>query len=1095
MSELAKYSFLPWVRQGIASEISEVDNLGAAPPADPRARASILINAKVQGVPVGGSNYEHAQTVGKSIQIVGPGEVIGLNKRSIVKVEPLNGITNFEPHYLPYIEFYEEDLPWRYSPARADGGKLRPWLWLLVLEVNEFERIVVPNSPNPAITHGEQEIAFPPDGTQTWAWAHVHVNKFLLNDENGDDEDRGNRSADALFNLIQSNPNAASARLLCPRRLKANTAYHAFLIPAFEQGRLAGLGAKNERIIQSDVQLHSWAEHQADEFAGKWPYFHEWYFRTGNAEDFEFLVRQIDPVVLDASTGIGKRPMDMQDRSFGDRLFYSGGNRTLQLEGAIQTTDVFREDFENYVDETETDLKNEKRRYVQELKDILNLNVDLKEPTSAGTNPLLEFTFFAEDDQIDDPIVLPPMYGVWHSGEDPQKINFNDDRPEADTPTEPTDGQREYWFHQLNLDPRNRVAAAFGTKNIQKHQESLMDRAWEQVGDILRANDELKAGTFSLEISNNLYQNYFENLPPVDFINCTALLHAKASLSQLGGTVRNFIADSQVPTTIMQGGFTKFTRPNNPLIRRAGANLQTGVVNEVMTNHSDILSSPANIQQGGLVYNSNDFNDIINQIDGGVVGGGVVFSPPNFNDRPGGWIDSGVLGDILNRLGIGGGIIGTATSAVVAADSEDENEFLATIPGIQDWLNDDSNWREAPQVTEVDLEDDGEGSILTTLSTRLSPSKTVSQKVWKTVKIGRRFIPETNILFATSPMAMAFASQNPDELFQVMAYPKFQEPTYIELRDESEELLLPGMDKIPNESFSLLKTNQAFIEAFMVGLNHEMARELLWREYPTDLRGTYFCKFWEDADNVIEANRTNDIKEIHLWNQDVPAGSEYRSLGENHPLGEDQGNRLIFVVRGELLKKFPNTVIYLQKAKWVRNAADNKIHGRTINEDTPLYQFPAFQAKAEPDITFLGFNHVSPIEANGVDLDIVEDEDFDVNNEPEAFNSGWFVVVKERPGETAFGADLPIPDEDTGGGGGEFTEWEDLSWDKIDISDNGFIDLNTAFSDSTKPIDTRENTAEFGWAKNAAHMANILLQVPFMVAIHASDMLPDDPNC
>ncbi len=39
---------------------------------------------------------------------------------------------------------------------------------------------------------------------------------------------------------------------------------------------------------------------------------------------------------------------------------------------------------------------------------------------------------------------------------------------------------------------------------------------------------------------------------------------------------------------------------------------------------------------------------------------------------------------------------------------------------------------------------------------------------------------------------------------------------------------------------TLLRTNNRFIEAYLVGLNHEMGRELLWREYPTDQRGTYF---------------------------------------------------------------------------------------------------------------------------------------------------------------------------------------------------------------------------------------------------------------
>ena len=38
-----------------------------------------------------------------------------------------------------------------------------------------------------------------------------------------------------------------------------------------------------------------------------------------------------------------------------------------------------------------------------------------------------------------------------------------------------------------------------------------------------------------------------------------------------------------------------------------------------------------------------------------------------------------------------------------------------------------------------------------------------------------------------------------------------------------------------------------FVEAYMVGLNVEMARELLWRGFPTDQRGTYFDAFWGTA--------------------------------------------------------------------------------------------------------------------------------------------------------------------------------------------------------------------------------------------------------
>ena len=45
-----------------------------------------------------------------------------------------------------------------------------------------------------------------------------------------------------------------------------------------------------------------------------------------------------------------------------------------------------------------------------------------------------------------------------------------------------------------------------------------------------------------------------------------------------------------------------------------------------------------------------------------------------------------------------------------------------------------------------------------------------------------------------------------------------------------------------------METNQRFVEAYMVGLNYEFARKLLWREYPTDQRGSYFRQFWSVGD-------------------------------------------------------------------------------------------------------------------------------------------------------------------------------------------------------------------------------------------------------
>ena len=70
-------------------------------------------------------------------------------------------------------------------------------------------------------------------------------------------------------------------------------------------------------------------------------------------------------------------------------------------------------------------------------------------------------------------------------------------------------------------------------------------------------------------------------------------------------------------------------------------------------------------------------------------------------------------------------------------------------------------------------------------------------------------------------------------------------PMYRPLADLSSELFVPNVNLIEQNSVTLLETNQRFIEGYMVGLNHEMARELLWREFPTDQRGTPFRQFWD----------------------------------------------------------------------------------------------------------------------------------------------------------------------------------------------------------------------------------------------------------
>ncbi|MDP3279481.1 MAG: hypothetical protein Q8M57_00230, partial [Nitrosomonas sp.] len=326
-----------------------------------------------------------------------------------------------------------------------------------------------------------------------------------------------------------------------------------------------------------------------------------------------------------------------------------------------------------------------------------------------------------------------------------------------------------------------------------------------------------------------------------------------------------------------------------------------------------------------------------------------------------------------------------------------------------------------------------------------------------------------------------------EKFIEAMAYPEFDIPMYKPLVDKSTELFVPNLNFIEQNSITLLKTNQPFIESYLVGLNHEFSRELLWREYPTDQRGSYFRQFWDVSsflsrteDSEQRREELKDIPPIHRW-------SKFSKLGEHdhREQGLENEEELVLVIRGELLKKYPNAVIYAQKAKWQpisdTNPAPNKKTERIFDEGVPI-KTPLYEAQVKPDIYFFGFD-LTEEEARGNDK---------VDDEP-----GWFFVIKERPGEPRFGLDIDRE--------GPVQVWNDLSWPDVvpGLTDGDFIDIASAPNRSlpnAAPSGTAQEKAEqwqedhlLNWTENinSAELAYILFQAPVLVGVHASEMLPD----
>jgi hypothetical protein len=324
---------------------------------------------------------------------------------------------------------------------------------------------------------------------------------------------------------------------------------------------------------------------------------------------------------------------------------------------------------------------------------------------------------------------------------------------------------------------------------------------------------------------------------------------------------------------------------------------------------------------------------------------------------------------------------------------------------------------------------------------------------------------------------------------EAMAYPEFDIPMYEPLAAAGNDLFVPNLHLVEPDSVTLLETNQSFIEAYMVGLNHEFARELLWREYPTDQRGSYFRQFWdvrkkiaEAADPDVAREELKDIEELHRWPSSNDLGDN-----DNREAGVEAEEELVLVMRGELLKKYPNTVITAQKAAWQTTDGDiDKALEREF-DDSEKPMKPLYEARVAPDIYFFGFD-LTVLEARGDDT---------VDDKP-----GYFFRIEEVPGDARFGFDISRE------AGTDINVWNDLAWADIvpALADGVHIKVadipsHTLTDPSGDPL-LNEKVEQYGYDAevsfdsnvSSAELAYVALQTPVIMAVHASELLPNQEN-
>ena len=1066
--EVAKYQFQSWARKGISAHINEADTLGNPAVALPaNERASVPIGVSINATP---------QTP-KNFALIGPGDIIGIHRDMIVRTEPRGWITDAESNYLAFIEFYDEDFPWRYTPARPQGDHLRPWLCLLVLKEGEFDRDDK-RLPLPVVNVKTKD-ALPPSD-ETWLFAHVHTEQDIAPGELSNLE----KYLRSLQQAVTTDPDKIYSRLLSARHLEPNKPYHAFLVPAFEVGRLAGLGKPTTGV---PAQKPAW---DATTTNLETPFYFDWYFRTGAKEDFESLVKILEPRILDKKIGI--RSMDCSDPGFvraddkglaipvppGGKPGLSAPNPVTQgLEGALKT---------------ETTLPDPINFTPNAFQDELQLLVNLPETIT------IDFTTEPGTDEefLKDPIVTVPFYGQNHARQ------HKTDKVLLDV-------SKSGWYHELNRDPRTRVPAGFGTAVIQKGQEKFMQKAWQQVQKVYDGNRIIRNFNFIMTVSKFYSAQFFAELPAARLLAVTTSVHAKVMGSPT--TIRHQLSESRLKTPVLSAAFRRLTRPAGKLAQRLSLAGQpfdyAALVNAV--NDGRITPAPPRAVPRGIP----SVDDLAKRIQPRTFPAWLRWLMRNrwwvlvvalvmlvlIGVLTGAWIISGLLAaasvagfywlqqqetrtadaealidpekELLaveqvpprpdfNVVLEGETSMPAPTTGVsAAADSVEARNFRAAAIDLQQRLV--IRIPDKPPLRRFDIE-----SAHVKMSDAIDPHVAFPSRLSALVKIpGRSF-------------------ERPEEIVDAMAHPDFEDAMYKYLRDINKELLIPNLHLIPPNTISLLETNPKFIESYMVGLNHEMGRELLWREYPTDLRGSYFRQFWEvkgisNPDTPGDAELLKDITKVHAWQSTSQLGAHRPLPGKQADVQPPEKN-LVLVIRGELLKRYPNTVIYAQKAVPDKQG-NNVIRGDEMDADQFKIElkFPLFKAEIEPDLRFFGF-----------DLTLKKAKGEERSNDFRADDKrGWFFVLQEVPGEPRFGMDIayePTRDTDNIAANDPLDTWDNLAWNRFGAGEPAFI-KRLPF-----PTFPRPNVAKLSknpWANNSAHMAFILCQTPVMVAVHATEML------
>ena len=904
----------------------------------------------------------------RPVRLYGPGDVTGIDPLQIVRTEPRHLAMDFEPNYFPAIEFDRPDFPWLFTPAQADATG-RLRPWVCLVVVRKQDGVSLQTNKNRS---GLPVLEIGPPA----------------------------RPGVELPDLSESwawghSQVTGSARLADLRVLGDDRVADAL------KSALAGDPALTISRLLCPRRLDP---------------------------STDYLACLVPAFELGLKAGLGL-PIGPEDEQHLRPAWASGAQSPKQVSLPVYYHWEFRTgaggDFEALVRALEP--RKMPPEAGKRLMDISQPGFLIAPPPPAGTVVELEGALRAFDGSAaawprqtrepfqsalktilnapwlatvepgHEPLLAPPIYGCWQAAQHTVDVI-------PDPPARPPSPR---WLHELNLDPRHRAVAALGTRVVQTEQEQLVASAWEQLGEIQRVNQLRRQAQLARAVNGRYVAKHLARFDDETLLTVVASAQGRVVVAATEPNnertrmmLSERIARSAIPDRAISAPLRRLASPRGAIsarFQRPGAP-RIGIVSRLNTptpivalqrqdagwvtlNHV----SDQSISFAAALRDFSRFEKVTPALDA---------APP--------------LGDF---------------SVVPEGATRSVLEFTPGRPNNADAVA-FLNAARAHQTYLVH-------QALIQISILLAP----------TMDLGRT---RSALLESVNPeqtiTARVHASLNPaaiiapggDALEPILDAPVFPQPMYEAVRDLSQDFLFPGLEHVPPDTVTVLRTNPRFVEAFLVGLNSEMASELLWRNYPTDQRGTYFRQFWDAAQP--------DVQRIKEWGD--------RALGQN-ALAHEQ---LVLLVRGELLRRYPNSVIYAVAA--ARNGGPLDLSRNARDERPPL-----FRGTLPPDVTFLGF---------------------DIKREDAIADPGWFFVIQQQPTEPCFGLDAadfknPLPTLDS---------WNKLSWRHFAGTPAELQALSHLPVNKALPV--IDNVT---WGRNGAHQAYITLQRPVRIAIHARDMI------